>query len=171
MVISVNAAGGKPPGTSSSYSYPPLSDISRGTSPNRTLHVVNIVCPVLSEVLKQKVSLLFRGLWRSAPWVGAATGAGRLGLRPLYGATLLYEGVVAYVRGGESLARHIRNPVTELIVMCRDEAAPLAIKGVAYGKSGISAVAVFGEVWGLEDIAPEGDISPILRSQLCPIYC
>ena len=49
-----------------------------------------------------------------------------------HGATLINEGVVTHMRGGESPARQIRNPVTELIVTRRDEAAPLAVKGVAY---------------------------------------
>ena len=89
---------------------------------------------------------------------------------PLHGATLVYEGVVAYMRGGESLACQIRDPVLELIVTRRDESTPIEIKGVAYGESGISAVAVFGEVCGLEAIAQEGSVSPFLRSQLRPIY-
>ena len=135
------------------------------------MHVVNTVCPILPEVPEQKVSLLFCGLYPSVHWVGAATGAGRIGLWPLHGATLVYEGVVAYVRGGEDLARQIRNPVMELIVTRRYEATPLAIKGVAYGEFGIAAFTVFGEVWGIEAIAQEGDISPFLRSQLRPIYC
>ena len=60
-------------------------------------HVVNTVCPIVPEVLDQKVSLLFRGFWWIFPWVGVATGTGRLGFRPLHGATLVYEGVIAYV--------------------------------------------------------------------------
>ena len=73
--------------------------------------------------------------------------------------------------GGESPARQIRDPVTELIVTRRDEATPLAVKGVADGKPGVAAATVFGEVWGLEAIAQEGGISPFLRSQLSPIDC
>ena len=41
-------------------------------------------------------------------------------LSPRHGATLVNEGVVTYVRGGESPARQIRDPVTELIVTRRD---------------------------------------------------
>ena len=110
-------------------------------------HVVNTVCPIGPEVPDQKVSLLFRGLWWSVPWFGAVTGYGGLGFRTLHGATLVYEGVVAYVRGVECPARQIRDPVTELIVTRRDEATPLAVEGVSYGESDIAAVAVFGEVW------------------------
>ena len=75
------------------------------------------------------------------------------------------------MRGGEGLARQICDLVTELIVTRLDEATPLAIKGVVYGESGIAAVAVFGEVRGLETIAQEGGISPFLRSQIRPVYC
>ena len=46
----------------------------------------------------------------------------------------------------------------------RDEATPLAVEGVADGLPGIVAVAVFGEVWGIDAIAQEGGISPFLRS-------
>ena len=75
------------------------------------------------------------------------------------------------MRGGESPARQIRDPVTELIVTRRDEATPLSVEGVADGEPGFAAVAVFGEVWGIEDIAQEGGISPFLHSQLLPVYC
>ena len=112
-------------------------------------NVVNTVFPIVTEVPDQKVSLLFRGLCWSVPWVDVATGTGRLGFRPLRGKTLVYEGVVAYVRGGERPARQIRNPVTELIATRRDDATPIAIKGVSNREPVIAAVAVFGEVWGL----------------------
>ena len=98
------------------------------------------------------------------------TGAGRLGLWTLHGANLVYEGIVAYVRGGEGLARQIHNPVTELIVTRRDKSTPRAIKGVEYRELGIVAVTVFGGVLGIEAIAQKGGISPFLRSQLRPIY-
>ena len=168
-------AGGKPPGTSSSCPSPPPPDISLGSSPNRTLHhdthVVNTVSPVGPEVPDQKVSLLFRVLWWGGPRWGAVTGSGGLSFHPRHGATLVNEEVVAHVRGGESPARQIRDPVTELIMTRRDEATPLAVKGVANGKLGVAAVAVFGEVWGLEYIAQEGGISPFLLSQLSPVDC
>ena len=60
-------------------------------------HVVNTVGPVGPEVPDQKVSLLFRGLWSSVPQYGAVTGSGGLDFCPLRGATLVYEGVVAYI--------------------------------------------------------------------------
>ena len=132
---------------------------------------MNTVYPVGLEVPDQKVYLLFRGLWWSVPRCGAVTGSGGLGFRPRHGANLIYEGVVAYVRGSESHACQIRDPVTELIVTRRDEATPLEVEGVATGKPGVAAVTVFGEVWGLEAIAQEGGILPFLRSQLSPVDC
>ena len=96
------------------------------------MYVVNTVCPIAPEVPDQKVSLLFCGLWWSVPRFGVVTGSGGLGFRPLHSATLVYEGVVAYVRGGKFPARQIRDPVTELIVTRCEEAAPLAVEGVAY---------------------------------------
>ena len=95
---------------------------------------MNTVCPVGPEVPDQKVSLLFRGLWWRDPRCGSVTGSGGLGFRPRHGATLVNEGVIAYVRGGESPARQIRDPVTELIVTRRDEATPLAVEGVTDGE-------------------------------------
>ena len=53
------------------------------------------------------------------------------------------------MRGGECPARQIHDPVTEIIVTRRDEATPLAVEGVADQESGVAAVAVFGEVWGI----------------------
>ena len=49
----------------------------------------------------------------------------------------------------EGFDGQVREPVTELVVMCRYKAAPLAGEGMAYGEISVSAVAVFGEVWGL----------------------
>ena len=60
-------------------------------------HLVNTVYPVGPDVPDHKVSLLFRGLWWSVPWVSTATGTSRFGFWSLHGATLVYEGVVAYV--------------------------------------------------------------------------
>ena len=83
-------------------------------------HVVNTVCLILPELPGQKVSLLFRDLWRSVPCVCDATEPSWLGFRPLYGATLVDEGVNAHVQGGEILASQVYDPVTELIMTCRD---------------------------------------------------
>ena len=112
-------------------------------------HFVNTVCTIGPEVPDQKFFLMFCGLWWSVSWFGAVTGSGGLGFWPLHGATLVYKGVVSYVRGGEYPVRQIRNPVTELIVRRRDEATLIAVEGVAYAESIIAAVAFFGEVWGL----------------------
>ena len=91
-------------------------------------HVVNTVCPIVPEVPDQKVSLLFRGLWWSVPWFGAATESDRLGFWPLHGTTLVCERVVAYARGGKCPARQIRNPVMELIVTRRDKSTLLQLR-------------------------------------------
>ena len=62
----------------------------------------------------------------------AVTGSGGLSFLPRHGATLVNEGVVTHVRGGESPARQIRDPVTELIVTRSDEATPLAVEGYIF---------------------------------------
>ena len=76
-------------------------------------HAVNTVSPVGPEVPDQKVSLLFRVLWRGGPRYGAVTGYGGLSFLPRHGATLVNEGVVTNVRGGEIPTRQISSPVTE----------------------------------------------------------
>ena len=122
--------------------------IGLGVSVHDT-HVVNTVSPIGPEVLDQKVSLLFRVLWRGGPRCCAVTGSGGLGFLPRHGATLVDEGVVAHVSGGEIPARQISHPVTELIVTRRDGSAPLAIEGVADREFGVAAVTVCREVWWL----------------------
>ena len=92
-------------------------------------HVVNTVSTVGPEVPDQKVSLLFQVLWWGGPRCGAITRSGGLSFRPHHGATLVNEGVVAHVRGGEGPVRQIRDPVTELIMTRRDKATPLAVEG------------------------------------------
>ena len=49
----------------------------------------------------------------------------------------------------EGFSGQFRNPVTELVVMCRGKAYPLTIEGMVYGESGVAAVVVMGEVWGV----------------------
>ena len=94
-------------------------------------HVVNTVSPILPEVTDQEVSLLFRGLWRRRVFPnGCACGPGQICLRPLHGATYEDEGVVTHVRGGGCFAGQFRNPVPELVMTRREEAAPLTIEGV-----------------------------------------
>ena len=48
---------------------------------------------------------------------------------------MTYEmfGVVMHVRGGETLNCKVGNPIMELVVTCRDEAALLTVKGVVDG--------------------------------------
>ena len=49
----------------------------------------------------------------------------------------------------EGFSGQVRDPVTELVATRRDEAVPLAVEGMSYGEIGVSAAAVFGEVWGI----------------------
>ena len=51
--------------------------------------------------------------------------------------------------GGEGFACQVCNPITKLIVMLRDEASPLTVKGVADRELGVEAVTVCGKVWGI----------------------
>ena len=108
-------------------------------------HVVNTVSPILPEVTDQEVSLLFCGLWRRrVVYEGCACGTGRLCLRPLRGATCKDEEVVAYVRGGEGFTGQVRDPFPELVMTCRDKAAPITIEDVEILKFGVAAVTIMG---------------------------
>ena len=49
----------------------------------------------------------------------------QLRLWTLHCATCVYEGIVAHMRGCERFPGKVRNPVTELIMMRRDEASLL----------------------------------------------
>ena len=53
------------------------------------------------------------------------------------------------MRGSEGFAGQVCDPVPELIMTRRDEAAPLSVEGVENCKFGVAAVAVFGKVWGI----------------------
>ena len=54
-----------------------------------------------------------------------------------------------HVRRGERFSSQVRNPVIYFVVTRRDQAAPLAVKGMVDGESGVAAVSVMREVWGL----------------------
>ena len=51
------------------------------------------------------------------------------------------------MRGGENFAVQVCDSVTELVVTRREKAAPLAVKVMAYVKSGVAGVSVMKEVW------------------------
>ena len=53
------------------------------------------------------------------------------------------------MRGGESFAVQIRDPVMDLVVTHCDEAALLTVEGVANRKFVVAVVTVMGEVWGI----------------------
>ena len=58
----------------------------------------------------------------------------------------------------------------ELILMHRDESAPLTVKGVADRELGMAAVTVCGKVWGIYAIPQEEGVTPFLCPQIRPIY-
>ena len=51
--------------------------------------------------------------------------------------------------GGERFSGQVPDSVREFVVTRNDKAAPLTVKGISDGKSGVAAVAVMREVWGL----------------------
>ena len=75
-----------------------------------------------------------------------------------------------HVRGGEIFAGQVRDPVTDLVVTRRGKASLLVVKGMVDGKSGVAAVAVMREFWGLYAILQPEGISPFLRTKFRPIY-
>ena len=53
------------------------------------------------------------------------------------------------MRGSESFAGQVRDPITELVMTHRDEAASFTIEGLTNRKVGVAAIAVMGELWGI----------------------
>ena len=76
-----------------------------------------------------------------------------------------------HVRGGESFSGRVCDPVMMIVVTRREKVAPLTVKGITDGKSGVTAVTVMREVWELYAISQEEVISPFLHTQFRPIYC
>ena len=67
-------------------------------------------------------------------------GPGRLCLCALHGATYKDEGVVTHVSWDKGFSGQVRDPMTELIVKRRDQAALFAVKGVVNGESNIADI-------------------------------
>ena len=88
--------------------------------------------------MDNKVSLLYRGLWIIFCWWGC--GPRRLRLWPLNGATSKYEGVVTHVRWGKGFSGQVRNPITEIIAMRREEDTLITIEGTESGEGGVAAI-------------------------------
>ena len=91
-------------------------------------YAVNTVGTIMPEVKDQEVTVLFRGLkqW-GVRWEWCEFLPVRIFLWPIHGATCKDDGVVAHVRGGERFSGQVRNPITEIIVMRREEDTLLAI--------------------------------------------
>ena len=54
--------------------------------------------------------------------------------------------------------------------MRRDDAAPLAVEGVADTEFGVAAVTVIGEVWVIYSVSQEEGITLFLRPQIFPVH-
>ena len=76
-----------------------------------------------------------------------------LGLYFLHGATWMDEWVVAHVQGGKLFACESDDPIIELVMTSRDEAALLVTQGVTYIEFRIASVTVGREVWGFYSVA------------------
>ena len=88
-------------------------------------HIVNTVSPSLWKVTDGKVSLLLR-LFYSLWWIFGRV-SHRMFLFLSNGITLMDDGVVAHVRGDEGFSWKVSDPITDLGVTSRDEAALILI--------------------------------------------
>ena len=61
--------------------------------------------------------------------------------------------VVTHVQGGEVFSFEVSNPITEIVVTSRDESFLLTTQGITDRKSGVSAITVGREVWGIYAIS------------------
>ena len=59
------------------------------------------------------------------------------------------EGVVPHLQGGKGFICKVVNPITELVMTSREEAALLSIQCVKYLECSIASVAVGSEFWGI----------------------
>ena len=82
----------------------------------------------------------------------------------MHGAICEHFRFIMHVRGSESLTYKVGYPITEIIVMCRDEAALLAVKGVANRECCPTASAMGRQIRWINGVAQEELIPPFL----CP---
>ena len=96
--------------------------VVRGTSIHDT-HVMNNVRLLCLEVSDEESPL--------QPPLVLCRGPFDFVLPSTHSATCVYFVVITNVSGGEGLVCKVKNPITELVVMRRDDASLLSIKGVA----------------------------------------
>ena len=75
------------------------------------------------------------------------------------------------MRGGESLTWKVGNPIMEIVVMCCDEASLLTAEGVEDRECCPTSVSMVRQVRGINTVAQEDGIPPLLRPLLRPIDC
>ena len=88
----------------------------------------------------------------------------------MHGTTCVYFGVITHVWGGESLARKVGKPITELVVTLRCEPPLLAVEGVTDGKFHSTFIAIVRQVRWIDVVAQEDRIPPLLNPYLCTIF-
>ena len=88
-----------------------------------------------------------------------------------HGMNLMDQRVVVHMQRGGGFACEVSDPITELIVTNRDEAALLAIQGVINEKLGVAAVAVIWEACKLYDVVQKEGVTPLLIPHLRSIHC
>ena len=92
------------------------------------MNVMNTVRPV-SPKIPDKKSLLLLPLLRQQLLLSFPC-CFYFGLSHLHRSTCEYFGVVAHVRGGEGLPYKVGDPITDLTVTRRNEAALFSVQGV-----------------------------------------
>ena len=132
-------------------------------------HVVNAVRTLSPNIPYQQFPLflsLLRQLCLLALRYFFALG---LGLTPPHVTTCKDSGVVVHVRRVEGLSCKVGTPITELVVTHRDEAALLAVQGMADCEGRPKAITMGRLVGWLDTISQEEVFLPLLHPQLCPI--
>ena len=82
---------------------------------------------------------------------------------PRQGTTCKYFGVVGHVRGGEGPSWKVGDPITEIVVTRRDEAALISVQGVEDCEVRPTSITMGQKVGWLDVIAKEEGVPPILR--------
>ena len=119
------------------------------------MHVMNIAHPLCPEVSDEYTPLQLPLVLRM--------GTFEFVLLSTHGATCVDFDLTMHMRGYESPACKVGNPITEIIVMRCDEASLHAVEGVVDGKCRSTSITIVRQVRLLGEAAQEYIIPKLLR--------
>ena len=124
---------------------------------------MNAVRPLIPKIPDQQFPLLLPLLRRRCLLALCLLFDLDLGLPPPYSATCTYFGVAAHVRWVEGLACKVGDPITELVVIRRNEAILLAVQVVADCEFRPTSITMGWQVCLVNSIVQDERFPPTLR--------